>query len=70
MIKKWKVNKKAKGSEMQHILKIQRRRRQENPLKQTIFQIRHKPVGDAKIERFEREHTILTKLSSSKSYHL
>ncbi|MCJ1332690.1 retrotransposon-like protein 1 [Thelotrema lepadinum] len=65
MIKNWKINKKAKGSEMQHIVKIQRRRQQENPPKQTVFRIRHKPQEAAKIERYAREHNIPSRLSSS-----
>ena len=65
-MKKWGIEKKAKTSEMQHIIKIQNRRRLEDPGKETKFRIRQRPVEEAKIDRFKREHRELSTPSSSK----
>ena len=50
---------------MQHIIKIQNRRRLEDPGKETKFRIRQRPVEEAKIDRFKREHRELSTPSSS-----
>lgn len=50
---------------MQHIVKIRNRRLRETPNKQTLFRIRHQPVDKVKIERFEQEHSIKSRLCSS-----
>ena len=66
MIKKWKIDKKVKGREMQHVVRIRRRRQSGTFPRKTKFRVRDRTVDQAKIDRFEREHTILSKLSSSK----
>ena len=66
MIKKWKLDKKAKGHEMAHIIKIQKERLQLDPPKRTAFEIRGRPVDDSKIERYKREHDQISTPSSRK----
>ena len=62
MIKKWGIEKKVKSSEMRHIIEIQKWRQEQNPLKQTRFVVRGRPVTEAKIERYKKTHTIESNL--------
>ena len=66
MINKWKLDKKVKRSEMKHIVKIRNRRLQEDPNKRTMFRLRHMPVEEPKILRFERDHASASVPSSGK----
>ena len=52
---------------MQHILRIRKRRLQQDPPKTTAFRIRRRSINEANIERFEREHSIVSIMSSGKT---
>ncbi|KAL9122701.1 MAG: hypothetical protein Q9187_000739 [Circinaria calcarea] len=57
-ISQWHFDKKVKEHEMRVIIRKQRKRKAEDPPKESSFRVRKQPVGSNKIERFKMEKRI------------
>ncbi len=55
-LKEWRFEKNIKGNVMRAIVRKDRKRKAEDPLRETTFRLREQPVPTEKIERYRRDH--------------